>query len=196
MKESRIGRMAQAVKTCPAVKTWANANVKTCQARENISTRLSIQNYPPGYQWLFKKMTTRARKKGVEAPGTRCQTESGAAPKPAPSKEYQGNDMQTEDYSDSIYGWNYKGPAILGRAVEFDTRSIVLFRLVTTLNVLWDVCFEFLPDAGWFLTDEGSYSRRYYIAESNKEQVADWSLYMVLFSLHFACSFVCNAVGR
>ena len=44
MNESRIGRMAQAVKTCPAVKTWANANVKTCQARENISTRLSIQN--------------------------------------------------------------------------------------------------------------------------------------------------------
>ena len=141
-------------------------------------------------------MTTRARKKGVEAPDTRCQTESDAAPKPAPSKKYQGNDMQTEDDSDGIYGWNYKGPAILGRAVEFDTRSIALFRLVTTLNVLWDVCFEFLPYAGWFLTDEGSYSRRYYIAESNKEQAADWSLYMVLFSLHFACSFVCNAVGR
>ena len=84
-----------------------------------------------------------------------------------------------DKHVEHIYGWNYTGPAFIGRAFELDIRSIALFRFITALCVLWDVCFEFLPDASWFLTDEGSYSRKYYIGSSGKEEVSDWSLYLM-----------------
>ena len=60
----------------------------------------------------------------------------------------------------NMYGWAYWGPAWLGRALEFDVRSIALFRVILAGVVLWDVCYEYMPEAYWFLHDSGyTYTR-------------------------------------
>ena len=47
-------------------------------------------------------------------------------------------------------GWN-----LLLETLAFDTRSIALFRVILAGVVLWDVCYEYMPDAWWFLHDSG-----------------------------------------
>ena len=53
------------------------------------------------------------------------------------------------------HGLAYRGPAWIKRALEFDVRSIALFRVVLAGVVLWDICYEYLPEAYWFLHDSG-----------------------------------------
>ena len=66
-------------------------------------------------------MTTRQRNKNDKPKGVEpCNKAPDTAPKPENPRD---TDVQ-EDSSDSIYGWHYKGPAILGRALEFDLSLI------------------------------------------------------------------------
>ena len=49
----------------------------------------------------------------------------------------------------------YGVPTWLGRALEFDVRSIALFRAILAGTILWGVCFEYIPEADWFLHGTG-----------------------------------------
>ena len=38
---------------------------------------------------------------------------------------------------------------------QVDVRSIAVFRILISAAILWDILYEFLPDAWWWFSDEG-----------------------------------------
>ena len=39
---------------------------------------------------------------------------------------------------------------------QVDVRSIALFRVVIATAILWDILYEFMPEAWWWFSDQGS----------------------------------------
>ena len=51
---------------------------------------------------------------------------------------------------------NYVCGCFIDTHAQVDVRSIAVFRLLIGAAILWDVLYEFLPDAWWWFSDEGT----------------------------------------